>query len=147
MRIQIIMALTLVVVLARPAVCESVHGADSAGGLWFGASPADLEEKGRFDGRALRIKARFMRELADEARVKERGDGKYLPRTITFLVAAAGGEIRCEVSARSKCSSVVRGMKPATPLVIHGTLDAGKNVFLVEAIVQGWGRNQMKGNP
>jgi len=143
MRIQIISMLTLIT-LARPALCERVRAGGTAVERWFGGSAADLAGAGRFAGSPLRVKARFVRELNDGEGAAAQRQGMPSGGTLTFLVAAAGGEIVCEMSAQANCGAIVREMKRATPVMIHGTLDARRNVFLVDTIVQGWGRDQME---
>jgi hypothetical protein len=131
--------------LSRQALCERVHSGDAPVERWFGASADDFAAAGRFAGSPLKVKARFVKILADGDGVAAQGGVVPSGGRLTFLVAAAGGEIVCDMSARAKCSAVVREMKRATPVVLHGTLDARRNVFLVDAIVQGWERDQMEG--
>ncbi len=143
MRIRIISVIAITL-LTGPAFCARPGGADGKAAQWFGVSRADLAAAKRFAGRPLRVKARFVRELSDGEVVAARG--RMNPgRATSFLVVAEGGEIRCEMSAQAKRDAVVHEMKPGTPLVIHGTLDASRNVFLADTIVQGWGRGQTEG--
>ena len=144
MRTGIVAAL-VAMMLSRQALCERVHSGDAPVERWFGASAADFAAAGRFAGSPLRVKARFVKILAGGEGVAVQQQGIAPGGTLTFLVAAAGGEIRCEVSDQAKCGAIVREMKRATPLVIHGALDARRNAFLVDTIVQGWGRDQMEG--
>jgi hypothetical protein len=144
MRTGIVAAL-VVMMLSRQALCERVHSGDAPVERWFGASAADFAAAGRFAGSPLKVKARFVKILADGEGVAAQGEGMSSGGTLSFLVAAAGGEIVCDMSARVKCGAVIHEMKRATPLVIHGTLDARRNAFLVDTIVQGWGRDQMEG--
>jgi hypothetical protein len=143
MRIEIVSVL-VVLILARPALCERVRARGTAAERWFGVSAADFAGACRFAGSPLRVKARFVRKLTDGAGVAAHRQGMPSGGTLTFLVAAAGGEIVCEMSAQANCGAIVREMKRATPVMIHGALDARRNVFLVDTIVQGWGRDQME---
>ncbi len=144
MKTQVI-SLVALIMLARPAFSERLHAGDGAVARWFGVTATDLATPGKVEGGPLRIKARFVRELTDGGDAAEQRLGKTSSSKLHFLVVAEGGEIRCEMGAQAKGADVIHGMKVATPLVLHGTLDSRRNVFLVDAIVQGWGREQMEG--
>lgn len=144
MKIQVI-SLVAFIMLARPALSERLPAGDGAAARWFGVTATDLAAPEKAKGRPLKVKARFMRELTDGGGAAGQRPGKASMDKLSFLVAAEGGEIRCEMGANAKGADVVRGMKLATPVVIHGTLDPRRNVFHVDAVVQGWGRDQMEG--
>lgn len=141
-----VLSLVALIMPARPALSERLHAADGgAVARQFGLTAADLTAPGKVAGEPLKIKARFVRELTGGWDTAEQRRGKASGATPSFLVAAEGGEIRCEIGAQAKGADAVRGMKIATPLVVHGTFDPRRNVFIVDAVVQGWGRGQMEG--
>jgi hypothetical protein len=141
MKIQV-MLLVALIVPASTALCERGQAGGRAAARWYGVTAADLAAAAEAEG-PLKIKARFVKKLTDGGASRRRG--KNPKSGLGFLVVAEGGEIRCEMGANAKGARNVRGMRRATPVVIHGTLDARRNVFLVDSIVQGWGRDQMKG--
>lgn len=136
MKIQII-SLAAAVMLVGPALSGRLHAGDGAGARRSGAAAPS--------GGPLKIKARFVRELAAGGDKAGQPGGKIPVDKLSFIVAAEGGEMRCEAGARAKGADVLRGMKIATPLVIHGTLDSRRNVLIVDAVAQGWGIEQMEG--
>lgn len=107
---------------------------------WFGASRADFRRARELNGLPLKIKARFVRMLES---VKW---GVHAPdETVLFLVEAEGGRIACSLRSDGKNAALLREMKHATPLVVRGTVDAKRRVFVVRSIDQGWGKSQLEG--
>jgi len=143
MRVTIRSIMLALMILVGPALCERLREGDGEVARWFGVSATDMAAAHRFAGRPLRVKARFVREPTDGEGVAAQ-QGMTSGRARSFLVVAEGGEIWCEMSAQATCGAVANEMKRGTPVVIHGTLDARRNVFLADTIVQGWGRDQME---
>lgn len=154
MRVHIILLVALVMP-ARPALSGRLHAGDGAAARMFGVTATDVAAPGKAAGKPdyakapsggpLRVKARFVRELADGGDAAARRGGEDSRGRLSFLVAVEGGEMRCEMDARAKGAEAVRGMKIATPVVIHGTLDPRRKVFRADAVVQGWGHGRMEG--
>lgn len=133
--------------MLRAAVCLCLCAAAHAGGgaspapRWFGASRADFARARELEGLPLKIKARFVRLLGSPGRTGKAPGGAFL-----FLVEAEGGRIACSARGDAGVAELLREMKHATPLVVRGTVDAGKRVFLVRTISQGWGKSQLEGD-
>jgi hypothetical protein len=108
---------------------------------WFGASREDFARAKEFTGLPLKIKARFVKVLESPKR-----DGKAPGLTVMFLVEAEGGKIACSMRRDAKDAELLRDMKHATPLVVHGAVDAKKRVFFVRSIAQGWGKSRLEGD-
>jgi len=108
---------------------------------WFGASHEDFARAKELTGLPLKIKARFVKVIESPKQ-----GGKALSSTVMFLVEAEGGKIACSMRRNAKDAEVLRDMKHATPLVVHGTVDAKKRVFLARSIAQGWGKSQIEGD-
>lgn len=106
---------------------------------WFGQSESDFARAEKFLGLAVKVKARFVKLLGVP------GSRHRSRRTLTFLVAAAAGEIVCEINPRSRRAALLTHMKRATPLVLYGTIDSDTYVFHVKKLLQGWERKNVEG--
>jgi hypothetical protein len=124
---------------ACAALCAGEPAKTAPKARWFGASREDFARAKEFAGLPLKIKARFVRALESPKR-----GGKTPGRTVMFLVEAEGGRIACSMRRDAKDAELLRDMKHATPLVVHGAVDAKKRVFLVRGIAQGWGKTQLE---
>jgi hypothetical protein len=143
MKIQVISLVALIMMPVYPGLCERAQIGAGAAARWFGGTAAELASESVAGG-PLKIRARFVRKLTDKGALRRRG--KSSGGGLSFLVVAEGGEVRCEMGDKARGADALRGMKRATPVVIRGTLDARRNVFMVDSIVQGWGRDQLGDN-
>lgn len=102
---------------------------------WFSSSADDYAMAPALAGTPLRAKSRFVRVVS----------GGVNPSPGRFIAACAGGEMTCEMRAAPGVAARVKDMKKGTPIVLHGTLDAHRNIFLVNGLEQGWGRDRVRG--
>ncbi len=115
-------------------------GAETGGARWFGERREDFARAAELSGAPLKIKARFVKTFAPGTR-----GAAGARRETLFLVEAAGGMIACAIPRGAADAALLGGMKYATPIVISGTVDAKRRVFLARAVLQGWGRRQLDG--
>lgn len=126
---------------ACAGVCAGEPAKAAPKARWFGASHEDFARAKELTGLPLKIKARFVKALDPPKR-----GGKTPGGTVMFLVEAEGGKIACSMRRDAKDAELLRDMKHATPLVVHGAVDAKNRVFLVRSIAQGWGKSRLEGD-
>jgi len=124
------------------ALCADARQGAQPAERWFGSSAGDLDRAGKLSGRPLKIKARFVTLLPPSAR-----KSRSARRAISFVVEAEGGRIACAIRPDAQGAALLRKMKHATPVVVRGTMDARRRLFLARSVVQGWGRSQLGEEP
>jgi len=124
------------------ALCADARQGAQPAEEWFGARSGDFDRAGRLSGRPLKMKARFVTLLPPSAR-----KSRSARRAISFVVEAEGGRIACAIRPDTQGAALLRGMKHATPVVVRGTTDSARRLFLARDVVQGWGKRQLGEEP
>jgi len=109
---------------------------------WFGGSGVDLNRPAEFRGLPLKMKARYIELLSSQRGRPSKKKGSS-PDSFKFRVACAGGEMFCVMNGKAKGAGMIGNLARCTPVVLHGTIDAKRDYFVVNKIEQGWGRSQL----
>jgi hypothetical protein len=126
-------------------LCGSLHSASKGNSGGRGATQTLYSEASRPPRNHGKVKACFVRMVKPSERIYPHRIANA-KKAFVFLVDTAQEILLCATSKKAGGASLLRNMQRGTPIVMKGTLQEPPRIFIVDKLMQGWGKEQLEGN-
>ena len=126
-------------------LCASLHSESKGNSGVRGATQTLHSEASRPPRNSGKVKACFVRMVKPSERTYPHRVANA-KKAFVFIVDTAQEILLCATSKKAGGASLLRNMQRGTPIVMKGTLQEPPRIFIVDKLMQGWGKEQLEGN-